>query len=56
MRSPRVPRRACAPPVPQDPEKYTAHFASYLKGGVEPDDLEDLYTKVCGWVVLDCFC
>ncbi|KAL4431358.1 hypothetical protein ABPG75_006614 [Micractinium tetrahymenae] len=30
----------------EDPEKYQAHFAEYLKNGVEPDDLEDLYTKV----------
>ncbi|KAI3424428.1 hypothetical protein D9Q98_009980 [Chlorella vulgaris] len=30
----------------EDPEKYTAHFATYLKAGVESDDLEDLYTKV----------
>jgi hypothetical protein len=26
--------------------RYTAHFATYLKAGVESDDLEDLYTKV----------
>ena len=30
----------------EDPEKYQAHFAEYLKNGVEPDELEDLYTKV----------
>jgi large subunit ribosomal protein L5e len=32
--------------IEEDPEKYQAHFAEYLKNGVEPDDLEDLYTKV----------
>jgi len=26
--------------------RYQAHFATYLKAGVEPDELEDLYTKV----------
>lgn len=30
----------------EDPEKYQAHFAEYLKAGVEPEDLEDLYTSV----------
>ena len=35
-----------APLQEEDPEKYQAHFAEYLKAGVEPDDLEDLYTKV----------
>eukprot|EP00887_Chlorella_sp_A99_P008191 scaffold12.g8191.t1 len=30
----------------EDPEKYQAHFAAYLKAGVEPEELEDLYTKV----------
>ncbi|KAI7837748.1 hypothetical protein COHA_008380 [Chlorella ohadii] len=32
--------------IEEDPEKYQAHFAEYLKNGVEPDELEDLYTKV----------
>lgn len=30
----------------EDPEKYQAHFASYLKAGIEPEELEDLYTTV----------
>jgi len=30
----------------EDPEKYQAHFAEYLKNGIEPDDLEELYESV----------
>ena len=30
----------------EDPEKYAVHFAEYLKAGVEPEDLEELYTGV----------
>jgi large subunit ribosomal protein L5e len=30
----------------EDPEKYAAHFAEYLKAGYEPDDLEELYEGV----------
>jgi len=30
----------------EDPEKYTAHFAQYIKAGVDSEELEDLYTKV----------
>ena len=30
----------------EDPEKYQVHFAEYLKNGIEPEDLEDLYTSV----------
>lgn len=39
------------PPLQEeDPEKYQTHFAEYLKNGVEPDDLEDLYTKVTEFI------
>lgn len=38
-------------PQEEDPEKYQAHFAEYLKNGVEPDELEDLYTKVNWWLL-----
>ena len=37
---------SCRRPQEEDPEKYTAHFAEYLKAGLESDDLEDMYTKV----------
>lgn len=30
----------------EDPEKYSAHFASYVAEGIEGDDLEDLYKSV----------
>eukprot|EP00210_Caulerpa_lentillifera_P002953 g2820.t1 len=26
-----------------DPDKYEAHFSQYIKAGIEPDDLEDMY-------------
>lgn len=27
-------------------EKYQAHFSEYIKKGVSPDNMEDLYKKV----------
>jgi hypothetical protein len=30
----------------EDPEKYNTHFAAYIKAGLEPGDLEELYEKV----------
>ncbi|KAG7668551.1 hypothetical protein Ndes2526B_g03826 [Nannochloris sp. 'desiccata'] len=30
----------------EDPEKYQVHFAEYLKAGIEPEDMEDMYTAV----------
>lgn len=30
----------------EDPEKYQCHFAEYLKNGIEPDNLEELYESV----------
>jgi len=30
----------------EEPEKYQAHFSSYVAAGVEPDGLEDLYKEV----------
>ena len=30
----------------EDPEKYQAHFASYVAEEIEGDDLEDLYKSV----------
>jgi large subunit ribosomal protein L5e len=32
--------------IEEDPEKYQAHFSEYLKAGVGPEELEDLYTSV----------
>lgn len=29
-----------------EPEKYQAHFKEYIKRGIEPDDMEELYKKV----------
>ncbi|XP_073013064.1 large ribosomal subunit protein uL18-like [Typha latifolia] len=29
-----------------EPEKYQSHFSEYIKKGVEPDDMEELYKKV----------
>ncbi|CAA7404555.1 unnamed protein product [Spirodela intermedia] len=29
-----------------EPEKYNAHFSQFIKGGVEPDDIDELYKSV----------
>merc|ERR1711972_587143 len=29
----------------EDPTKYEAHFSKYIKEGIEPDGLEDMYTE-----------
>lgn len=29
-----------------EPEKYQSHFSEYLKSGVEPDSMEEMYKKV----------
>lgn len=29
-----------------EPEKYQTHFSDYIKAGVDPDNLEELYKKV----------
>jgi len=29
-----------------EPEKYQSHFSAFIKRGIEPDGLEDLYKKV----------
>merc|ERR1712187_201741 len=29
----------------EDPTKYEAHFSKYIKEGIEPDKLEDMYTE-----------
>ncbi|KAI3461773.1 hypothetical protein Pfo_018436 [Paulownia fortunei] len=29
-----------------EPEKYQSHFSEYIKKGVEPDDIEEIYKKV----------
>ena len=29
-----------------EPEKYQSHFIEYIKRGIEPEDLEDMYKKV----------
>lgn len=30
----------------EDDDKYAEHFAAYIKAGIKPDDMEDLYTSV----------
>ena len=32
--------------IEDEPEKYQSHFSAYIKEGIEPDGLEDLYKKV----------
>lgn len=32
--------------IEEDPEKYQSHFAEYLKNGIEPENLEELYQSV----------
>ena len=29
-----------------EPEKYQSHFSEYIKRGIEPDNMEELYKKV----------
>ncbi|CAL9197892.1 unnamed protein product [Musa hybrid cultivar] len=29
-----------------EPEKYQAHFSEYIKKGIDPDDMEEMYKKV----------
>lgn len=29
-----------------EPEKYQTHFSDYIKKGIEPDDMEEMYKKV----------
>lgn len=29
-----------------EPEKYQSHFSEYIKRGIEPDGMEELYKKV----------
>ncbi|XP_047258401.1 60S ribosomal protein L5-like, partial [Capsicum annuum] len=29
-----------------EPEKYQSHFSVYLKSGLEPDSIEEMYKKV----------
>jgi len=29
-----------------EPEKYQTHFSDYIKAGVDPDNIEELYKKV----------
>lgn len=29
-----------------EPEKYQSHFSEYIKRGIEPDNIEELYKKV----------
>lgn len=29
-----------------EPEKYQSHFSEYIKRGLEPDGLEEMYRKV----------
>lgn len=30
----------------EEPEKYQSHFSTFIKAGVEAEDLADMYTKV----------
>lgn len=32
--------------IEEDPEKFQTHFAEYLKNGIEPDNLEEMYESV----------
>ncbi len=32
----------------EEPEKYQAHFAKYVDAGIEPEEIEDLFTEVRG--------
>merc|ERR1712039_62992 len=32
----------------EDPTKYEAHFAKFIKQGIEPDKMEDMYTEAHG--------
>ncbi|KAI7755212.1 hypothetical protein M8C21_025659 [Ambrosia artemisiifolia] len=32
--------------IEDEPEKYQTHFSDYIKAGVEPDNIEELYKKV----------
>nr|GEZ28461.1 60S ribosomal protein L5-like [Tanacetum cinerariifolium] len=32
--------------IEDEPEKYQTHFSEYIKAGVEPDNMEELYKKV----------
>lgn len=36
-----------------EPEKYQAHFSEYIKRGIEPDDLGELYKKVHAAIRVD---
>lgn len=29
-----------------EPEKYQSHFSEYIKKGIEPDGIEEMYKKV----------
>lgn len=29
-----------------EPEKYQAHFSEYIKRGIDPDGMEEMYKKV----------
>ncbi|KAL8260752.1 hypothetical protein R6Q59_028705, partial [Mikania micrantha] len=41
--------------VEDEPEKYQTHFSNYIKAGVEPDTLEELYKKVHAAIRADPF-
>lgn len=32
----------------EEPEKFEKHFSRFVDEGINGEDLEDLYTKVCG--------
>lgn len=32
--------------IEDEPEKYQTHFSEYIKRGIEPDNIEELYKKV----------
>lgn len=29
-----------------EPEKYQTHFSDYIKAGIDPDNIEEIYKKV----------
>lgn len=32
--------------IEDEPEKYQLQFSEYIKRGIEPDDMEEMYKKV----------
>ncbi|KAJ6973897.1 hypothetical protein NC653_034042 [Populus alba x Populus x berolinensis] len=41
----------CCNLMEDEPEKYQSHFSEYIKRGIEPDNMEELYKKVHAAIV-----